>query len=223
MPAGTIDRIYFEFVKGQTKDDNLPIEGFNVYADATTAPGSERRIRWSWKGTYIIITDPAALTIGNPPTPLACAENCICCTCWVSEREVSPILANQGFLGSNKLNRNFMTFLIANNIRFFEKYRIEIEQMEVSQPVFDFLQGVRGQVDNASSLFQPPFFELKGNIKSAASPAAVIGIFSANAVTRKSIYIYQSDIPYVIYAYRPIGDCRAVAPNSVNVQPPFWE
>ena len=84
-------------------------------------------------------------------------------------------------------NRILIAYIKANKFTFNVKYRVEVEQMEVSQPVFEFLEGIRDQVDNASSIFQPPFFELKGNIQVTGGNGKVVGIFSAAAVARKSI------------------------------------
>lgn len=95
--------------------------------------------------------------------------------------------------------------------------------MELSEPVFDFYNNVRKQIDNASSLFQPPFFELSGNIQAVNSNVGVIGVFSAAAQTRKHIYIYRSDIPHPFTPSVIIGDCRAVADHSKLEIPPFWE
>ena len=102
------------------------------------------------------------------------------------------------------------------------KYRVEVEQMEVSQPVFEFLEGIRDQVDNASSIFQPPFFELKGNIQVTGGNGKVVGIFSAAAVARKSIYILRRDVPHDL-PESILGNCRTLVPNSSNQPPPFWQ
>ena len=64
LPAGTIDRVYFEFVPGSSTLSLPNDEGFNVYVDATTEPGSDRRMRWNWNGTYKLNTDPTPFTCG---------------------------------------------------------------------------------------------------------------------------------------------------------------
>lgn len=230
VPSGTIDDIFTEYVVVHNKQTGVEENGFNVYLDATLPPGSSHRMRWQYNGTYKVFTNPAALLIpvpcNDPVCPMlppACAEGCLCCTCWVPEREKSPIVSTAKFQGTDQLDRMFIHFIPINNYTFNEKYRVEIAQMEVSQVVYDFYSGIKGQMENASSLFQPPFFELKGNVQAVNNQKPVVGIFSAAAVTKRHIYILRSAIPYDLVYSEIIGDCRAVAPYSSTTMPVFWE
>ncbi len=229
-PAGAIDSIYFEYTTTVNKDKNIEEEGFNIYLNGSVDPSSSRRLRWKYNGTYKIFTNPAAITMmipcAAPPcpiVPLPCSEGCLCCTCYVHERETSPLVSNPTTLGADQFNRVFMHYIPINSLTFNEKYRVEITQMELSQQVFDFYDAVRKQIDNASSLFQPPFFELKGNMQAVAGGGNAVGIFYAAALTKRHIYIFRSDIPGSFFPTEIIGDCRAVADNSTTEIPPFWE
>lgn len=229
-PAGAIDSIYFEYTTTVNKDKNIEEDGFNIYLNGSVDPSSSRRLRWKYNGTYNIFTNPAAITVtipcAAPPcpvVPLACSAGCECCSCYVYERESSPLVSNPTSLGSEQFNRVFVHYIPINSMTFNQKYRVEITQMELSQEVFDFYSAVRKQIENASSLFQPPFFELKGNVKAVNSNQSVVGVFSAAALTKKHIYIYRSDIPYAFMPSEIIGDCRAVAEHSFIEVPPFWE
>lgn len=202
MEAGSIDSVYFEYTVIAAKEEDLPVRGFNVYINSHSAPGSSNRMRWKSIGTYFAIG-----TVSGAFSP-----------CWITVREKAPILSSEAFTTGN-FNRVFMAFIPINGITFFRKYRIEVEQTELSEPVFDFYKGIRGQSENGASLFQPPFFELKGNIKGAGS---VIGIFSAAAVSRKAIYILRSDSPFRIRNV-DIQDCSKISPYYTFVKPPFWE
>ncbi len=227
LAAGTVDSIYFEVVQRKNKAKDIDEEGFNVYINAKAAPGSSLRMRWKFDGTYQVNTNPAALTTTDPETgvvtPLACSAGCLCCTCYVSEKEESPIMANTTFVGASEMSRVFMRYIPINNYTFNQKYHVEITQMEVSQAVYDFYRAVKGQAENASSLFQPPFFELKGNIAPTNNNNLIVGVFSAAAVSKRSIYILRADIGHTIFSEEIIGDCRAVAENSSTTIPPFWQ
>ncbi|MDZ4716547.1 MAG: DUF4249 domain-containing protein [Cytophagales bacterium] len=227
LPAGTVDSVFFEFVRGLKKDTQIEVDGFNIFINATAPAGGNRRLRWKFNGTYKVRTNPALLTTTDPITlqdvPLACAEQCLCCVCWVSVKEESPILFQNDFLGSSTLRHVFVNYIPINNMTFNERYRVEISQMEVSQRVYDFYSGVRKQIDGSTSLFQPPFFELKGNVSATNNDNLVIGVFSAAAVVKRHIYIARTAIPYDFHLSEIIGDCRAVAPNSSNSQPAFWQ
>lgn len=228
MPAGSVDDIYYNFVVKETVE-GIPVRGFDVYINSSSGAGSANRIRWKFTGTYQVETNPGALASnlgGIAVPPPACysvdPENCTCCTCWISEFDNAPILSNESFAAAGHNNRVFVAFVLVNNVTFQDRYHIEVEQMELSKPVFDFYKGVRAQIENAASLFQPPFFGLQGNIQAVDGKEPVIGIFSASAVARKSIFILKNNVPYYISFQRPIADCRRVAPNSSNVKPPYW-
>jgi hypothetical protein len=227
--SGMVDAIYYDYISGQKNSDGLEEEGFNVYVDATLAPGSSRRLRWKFNGTYKITTDPSAIIFPpppdspGPPTTLACAAGCECCTCYVSVHEESPLMNNPTFLGTEQIKRVFIQYVPINNYTFNEKYRIEVAQMELSQVTFDFFDGIRGQTANGSSLFQPPFFELKGNVKAINSNVRVVGVFWAAEVFTKAIFLTRSDVPHAVSIEPVPGDCRAVVSNSTLTVPPFWE
>lgn len=228
-PAGTIDSLYVDYTSRENSEGVLE-EGFNVYLDATAAAGSSLRIRWKFNGTYQVTTNPSTLTTStvDPVSgllvtgPLPCAASCECCTCWVPEKEKAPLLANNTFLGATHVNGIFIRYIPITDYTFNNMYHVEITQMEVSQPVYDFYKAVEGQVDNANSLFQPPFFELKGNITPTNSSSLVVGVFSAVALTKKSIFIDKTDIPHAFIAPEIVADCRSVAFGSSTTKPPFW-
>ena len=222
-PAGTVDSIYFQFKEGANKDTQVAEEGFNIYINSTFAPGSNHNVRWKFNGTYKVTTNPALVLVGEPPAPIACSEGCLCCTCWVSVSETAPILANSTFLGSNVVTRVLVGYIPINQLTFNQRYRVEIVQMEVSQEVFDFFTAVKGQVDHAASLFQPPFFKLKGNVKAVNNEEPVLGIFSAAATSQRVIYMDKLDIPHPFTIGEIAADCRAVAPRSTIFQPSFWQ
>lgn len=226
MPSGSIDSIHYKLVEG-TNNAGVSEYGLNIYVDAQASAGSSLRMRWVFNGTYQVNTDPSLVGVTDPDTgvftPLACSAGCECCYCFVSEREEYPIVIDNRFLGSTELTGVFMKYIPINNYTFNQKYKVQITQMEVSQDVYDFYKGIKGQIENANSLFQPPFFELKGNVRSTNSDELVIGVFSAVATVKKSTYILRSDLGIgMIYSVIP-GDCRAVAPNSSITPPPDWE
>jgi hypothetical protein len=229
LPPGQIDDITFEFTSKVNSSTGLTEDGFNVFVNSTVGSSSSHRLRYKVLGTYKVTTNPELIQIrtdcASPPCPtqsLPCATNCECCVCWVSERENSPKLLNPEFVGGNTITRIPVHYIPINNYTFNERYRVEVSQMELSQDAYDFYAAVRKQIENASSIFQPPFFELKGNVEPINQGPGVVGIFSAAAITKRYIYIYRSDVPYDMVSEAIAADCRAVAPNSSNQIPPFW-
>lgn len=228
-PAGMIDSIGYEFTSRENKETDIQEEGISVYVNATADPSSSLNLRWKFNGTYSLHTDPSLVTIPNPclnpvcpPIPLPCATNCQCCDCYASLHEAMPILYDTRTQGSMTIYRKFIQYIPINNLTFNQKFRVEVVQMDVSKTVYDFYFAVKRQIEGASNLFQPPFFELPGNVETKSGTTKVVGIFSAAAQERKAIYILRSDLPYPLATEVIPGDCRAVAQHSTTTVPPFW-
>ncbi|MBL7848569.1 MAG: DUF4249 family protein [Cyclobacteriaceae bacterium] len=218
-PAGNLDSIYYEYTETENTNTGVLEPGFNVYVNSTFDPSSSLRIRWKFYGTYKLVTDPSLI---QTPRPLACAERCQCCVCFASEFETTPIVSDTRTAGSTSINRTFIHFIPISNYTFNDRYRVEVTQMEISQPVYDFYFDLKRQIINAASLFQPPFFELNGNVRALNSGANVIGVFSAAALIKKYIYIKKSAVPFELVSEAIAGDCRSVVENSTTTVPPFW-
>ncbi len=217
-PSGSIDSIYFKFVSGKNVSTGMDEDGFNVYVNSTAAPQSSLRLRWRFRGTYKVVTDPSLIV----QVPLPCAQGCECCICYAKEYDNSPILSDTRVTGTGIISGTFVHYIPINGFTFTERYRVDVEQMEISKPVYDFYFAVKSQFQNATSLFQPPFFALTGNVETVSGSKKLIGLFSAGAVVSRHIYIYRSDIPYP-WSTQPIaGDCRAVVPHSSIDRPSYW-
>lgn len=229
LPAGTIDSIYYELISTPNADTGIPETGLNVFINATVDASSSHRLRWKFNGTYLFQSDPSQIQIPVPcldpvcPTmPLPCALDCSCCICWASEREPVPLVTNPAFLGGTAVNRVFVKYIPINGFTFNEKYHVEVTQMELSKPVFDFYSGIRKQMENASSLFQPPFFALNGNVKVVSGTKRIIGIFSAAAEVKRTRFIHRDDLPFNVERTVLPGDCRVIVDHATNIEPPFW-
>lgn len=210
--AGEIERIYYELVTVFNREKNVEENGINVYVDAVAPVETDWNMRWKFNGTYLLQTLCSVEFCTEPN----CSE-----TCWVSEREGRPLLARSQFLSGARAPRNFVTYIPVNIQTFYDRYHVEIVQEAISSEAWEFFHGIRYQIDNASSLFQPPFSSLKGNIRSTGTPSTVLGIFTAAQTVRKSIFINRSDLPYEVLGTLPLCDCKFWK-NSTDVIPPFW-
>jgi hypothetical protein len=218
LPAGDIDSMYYEFASTVNPDTGIREEGLNVFINTSVDPSSSHRMRWKFNGTYVFISDPSLIVT---PMPLPCATNCTCCKCWASEREDLPLVASPAFETGSHIDKVFVKYIPVNGLTFYQKYRAEVTQMELSEDVFEFYSDMRKQMENAGSLFQPPFFALKGNV-SATGNTSVIGVFAAAGETTMERYIHRSEVSFK-GATVLAGDCRAVIDHSNNVAPPFWD
>src|SRR5262249_16838685 len=133
-----------------------------------------------------------------------------------------PIVASTELLAGSQLKHIFIQYIPINRFTFFERYRVEIAQMELSEEVFEFYHTIRKQIDNASRVFHPPFFDLKGNVLVQSGQRKIMGTFAASTVARRFIYIPRSAVPHPLATELAPVDCRAVAPNASTSKPYYW-
>jgi hypothetical protein len=139
----------------------------------------------------------------------------------VNQFESSPTV-DDGHLVSNNQYQNVKVGEVPiNGLTFTEKYFVAIDQMSLSATAYDFFKIIRALKLNASSLFQPPPGQLKGNVNAVNSNESVVGLFWATSINSKNIYIQQSDVPYKVLVSGVPSPCTNYA-NSSTTQPPFW-
>jgi hypothetical protein len=99
---------------------------------------------------------------------------------------------------------------------------VDVEQMSLTKNAFKFFNLIHIQKTGASSLFQPPSSQIKGNIRAVNSATPIVGLFWATSVKSKYTFIQRSDIPYAI---DPIGIAEpcTVYLNSSQTTPDFWQ
>ncbi|MBX2916699.1 MAG: DUF4249 domain-containing protein [Cyclobacteriaceae bacterium] len=247
-PVGDISNIEYEF-EARTKlvtygevDDHI----FNIYVDANSGDAPEKYIRWRYTGTYEVITSPELHMTWIPPyrpyeDPWPCSGYivgpapggsgtiiikvgpCECCNCWVTIRESQPQLSDTQFIEGNNFKKVKVAEVPVTNATFYSKFKVEVEQMSLTRNAFDFFKLVRDQKENASSIFQPPSGEIRGNIQSLNGRERVVGLFWAAAVTKRTIYIYPEDVPLNLPPIDLITKpCYDFFKNATNQKPEGW-
>lgn len=250
-PVGQIKEIRYEY-EARTQQKffgEVAADVFNVFvdSDAGAAGSGENFVRWRFRGTYEVLTYPKLhLTFvqGYTPyrNPWPCSGfriglgpegsggtyevigECTCCTCWANQYEEFPQLSDVQLITNNEFKNIKVGEVPINNATFHKKYRVQVEQMALSRNAYDFFKLVRTQKEGASSLFQPPSGELRGNIRPVNSNDPVVGIFWAAAVSTKVITIFPSAVPYPIVPIDFITlPCYDFYPNASSTKPSFWE
>jgi hypothetical protein len=236
-PVGDFTNLRFEFVQNESDVSNkiTSTNGFNVFLDSEVLPEQESRVLWRWTGTFHIYTFPSLHTkagdgkdAGQIKDPPYCAGDdsrpCTCCDCWVTEYNQTPIISDSKFVNNGKVNGELVAFVEANRRTFYEKYHLSVDQLSVSQAVYDFWKTVKQQKSNSSNLFQTPPPKTKGNIVAISSGAIpAIGYFGASAIKTHSIEMTRADVPYRV----PLIDtlkisCTQAYKNSSATKPIFW-
>ncbi len=230
-PAGSIDEVRAEFVPNSINQGDVtqPQHAFWVYINSRGEAGAPNLFRWRTRGVYEILTFPELRTVFDGQNfvsaPPACAIGaCTCCNCWITDYDLQAKVSDNDNISSIFFNNVFMTKIPVDPLRFYSKYYIEVEQISLPESAYDFWRKVQAQQAGATDLFQPNVIRIEGNVHSVTNPEEkVYGLVAFGAVTRKSIFIYRSDIPLPVPPPPVItDDCRLVARNSSNVRPPFW-
>lgn len=241
-PVGAVTNVRFEFESqvAQTTDGTVSADHFNIYADGEKASDPETYSRWRFTGTYHLHTNPElAYQIGPEgriiPTPFECSgfstdgvkliyeRPCECCDCWVTETDKSWVVNDPRDVSDEGYRRIFVNQVAINADLFYEKYHVQVEQLSLSPKAYEFYRLLAAQTEGVKSLFQPSIGEISGNIVAVDSDNRALGYFSASAVQSKSIFIFPSDVPYVIGARQfPLRMPCTYTKGASTTKPPFW-
>ena len=110
---------------------------------------------------------------------------------------------------------------------FYEKVQVEVEQISLSAPAFNYWKTVADQKQGAASLFQPAIGKAVTNMRLVSGTQEAQGLFSAAASTKKYIFLDASNIPigadFIPSAPPPIPEsCLSTFPFSTTVKPATW-
>jgi hypothetical protein len=243
-PAGEIQDFYYEFNKDQITPDAGKkydyVDGFKFFINASSSSRSNGLLRWRWTGIYKILSAPQNNTkfVGRAELsdPLPCSgyivgprgltqvDECTCCICWGYDYGTAVKVSDNVNVTSNHFKDVLVGQILISRPRFYERYYAEVEQLSVSENVYAFWKLLGDQQKATGSLFQSNSVRIRGNIISTAnSEEEVLGVFSASSVVKKSFYIDENTIPYVV-AEMDLApqDCRKSVSNGSTTKPDFW-
>ncbi len=241
---GTIRNVYAEFEPRSINMHDMFAnhDSYAVYIDATGDGHS--LFRWRTTGTYEVHTFPelhVSYLPGDPPTavedPLPCSNvefdsnpddefpfgTCSCCNCWITQYNEGVKISNSTYVSDNEFNRVFVARIPFDGVRFYNRYHILVEQLSLSDDVYEFWESVKSQ-EGSNSIFQANVARAHGNIINAADDSdKVLGCFAASAISQHTLVIDRYDAPVPPpFADTVIADCRKYYRNSTNHKPPFW-
>ncbi len=158
--------------------------------------------------------------------------SCTCCRCWISPREDKPRVNNGQISANGVYHKVEVGYVPVNYYTFFEKYRVEIQQMSLSRAAFDYWKAIQQQKESVGNLFQPVTGKIPTNLYETGKTMEVQGIFYASAITKKQIYLDKNTnrldlrVPVDCFAREgPMGEnCLLGFPGSyaTNLRPADW-
>jgi hypothetical protein len=232
MAPGTVDNLSFEFDGGEPN-------GFRIFADGKGLPSQKDLVRFRTVATYEILTFPhlrtRAVEGGRVPDPFPCSgyivtisgqlsqtAPCTCCQCWVNQYDDVPVLADERFVDGDLFQSIQVGFVPVNRRTFYNKVRVEVQQMSLTEFTFNYWQLVRAQRLGVSDIFQPPAGKIEGNIRSNDPNEEALGIFWTAGVHTSSLFIEKKDVPVVVRAIDTVKAPCQFQTNSTNQKPEFW-
>lgn len=247
MHGGEITDITYEFVENAINLSDLaaPHDVFRIYVDSKANTPEAGLFRWRWTSVYEALTYPQfrmkAAPGVSPPVlvhdPIPCSgyvaildglaimqiAPCECCTCWVPDHSDNSMVSNNQFATRPEFNNVQVAQVPVDWIKFQAKFYINVEQLSLSEEVYEFWKNVQAQQEGTSSIFQPNVIRIRGNITCTSDPSEeVAGIFSVAGSTTRELFINRLDVPKVLYPDTIVNDCRKQYPGSTNVKPLFW-
>jgi hypothetical protein len=244
---GSIERVYTEFEKnsiieqepGDSNPDQEYDDAFGLYVDAKGVEDESTLLRWRVTGVYEMKTFPErnreATPSGYVPDPLPCSgyirvglavyqrSECTCCQCWLYEYSSASYLSDNENVQDISFNHVELGKIPITRMRFYKRYYVQLEQLSMSEEVYNFWRLVRTQQNSSGNIFQPNAVKIRGNVKCISDPEdEVLGVFSVSGVAATSIFIEPSEIPYTLAPIDTLTvDCRDFA-FSTPVKPFFW-
>jgi hypothetical protein len=247
VPVGELRKLYYEFdqnVSGGDDDYVNPSNGFSIYVDGEVLPEQKGRVRWRATGTFEMKTFPELRVKWVPstkgvlvaaPDPPECSgyyvykgaltylSPCDCCTCWVNQYNDDPVLSDPKFLEGGEATGVLVDFVPASRRLFHRKYYVEVEQMSISENLFEFWDAIKKQRETGTDLFQTPPPQVLGNISVKKGSIRVMGYFGASSVRTASVMLDASLLPYTLPSIDTVTEsCASVYKNSTYAKPLFW-
>jgi len=248
LPSGHVTDIFYRYEARTTEKiyGTVAADVLNIFVDSEEGdapPGESSFVRWRFKGTYKTVTFPQkhkTYLSGDfyYLTPFECSgyvvepglgggiltqvAECTCCTCYVKQFETEPRLSDTDIVTNGEFRNVKVGEIPITRASFYEKYKVEIEQMTISKTAFDFFRIMRVQKEGASNLFQPAQSELKGNIKPVNADYQIVGLFWGASITSNSTYITKDAIPYRLPVDSIAYPCTDAFKNSTTVKPADW-
>lgn len=238
--SGIIEDVYFKYHRNAVVSEGRPADGLEIFVDSRGMPGEQNLFRWRWTTVHKVRSFPereVRLTPGGPrPNPDPCSGyvprgsgvvqvgECTCCICWSYRYNEKAHVSKNDFVNEVTFNKQSLGIIPVTSMHFFEKYHLEVQQLTLSEEVYDFWNLLEKQQKGATNLFQPNAAKIRGNVYCTRNPdEEVLGIFEVAGVASRSIFI---DPSLVVDPLPPIDTieypCNAYFLNSTTQKPFFW-
>lgn len=182
--APGIDTSYAEFFYRERINRFNYVErvpSMQLFADVINPLKEENYLLWDWEGVYMF-EPPLA------PLPQIC---------FITEPELYSrfnLMSDENF--SSELVEAHKVDFIDVDFRFLTRYSVELRQYALSLEAFEYLSGLKHQLDRSGSITDPPPYRVRGNIINPADEnEVVLGYFYAAGKAKSHLFIERGQIP----------------------------
>ncbi|CAN5557949.1 hypothetical protein BH23BAC4_BH23BAC4_13720 [soil metagenome] len=210
-----IDSLWAELEPFTGLVNNNPVQRHRVTwrVNAAAPPGSSHYYRWVWRGVY------------DAPT----ADDRICYHQIVG-RDLISIGSNQRVVGSVLPRQDAGRVVLeapipplgSGNFAVmfgFGGMKLEVEQQVLSPGAYQYWSQVRVLGEDVGSLFDPPPYDVVGNVRSVSDPTvAALGYFTVAGASRRELCVRRSDLP----GFPLLGQVRVPCGVFGTTPPPSW-
>jgi hypothetical protein len=188
-----------------------------IFIDMQDPVKEQNFFEWDWVGHREVLTWLA------PVEEVACdpsfVECCSQCFLQIKDKEINLFedrLANGSVL--NRVKVGDFAIVKPNG------YLIEVRQNNLTEAHYKFKRQLKLQMESEGGLFDPPPYQIQGNIRNAVDgEERVLGYFSAYGTDEK--YIQFQGSPFVISQVpwdRLCDDCRDIV-GADTLKPKNWK
>jgi hypothetical protein len=226
VPVVPVDRFSFEYKEKVTldKEKNEIKEPIFELQTSLKDPVKEKNFyKWITVGTYEISTQPEDHSVlDNNGNPVRAPKDC-CSQCWIARNDYTAHVIDDRTFNGNSLVSHPVGAVPITPKYLGVKYHVELKQMSLSEKAYNFWKMLESQTAATGSVQDPAPANARGNMRSATNPdEQVLGYFGASAVSKKAIYLRNSDVPFVLPSFEFKDDCRVIS-GATTKKPTFWQ
>uniref|UniRef100_UPI00404B9E2D DUF4249 domain-containing protein n=1 Tax=Fulvivirga sp. TaxID=1931237 RepID=UPI00404B9E2D len=192
LPTIPIENVEFKPFREASINPLINAKGIELLVSLEDNPNERDFYLWNLSDSYLNLQTEADQRPERSGGPLLC-----CNTCYIPDLFVPKIFNATSDIAFNGLSTTLAPIRIADNgLRFKKRFRVRLNQYNISEQVYSYLKLVRQQLEIQGSVFDPLPANIKGNIKNISNPEQqVLGIFIAADVSSEMIYVNREDIP----------------------------
>lgn len=218
-----------------------PEPAVNFFIDAQGRTGEQNFFRWRWSSVYETVNNPELKTawvgknpveVANPPLcsgykaaggkKIVRFDVCTCCNCWVYEAGQTAVVSKNSSVSDDRFVNVKVASVAMADRRFDVRYYLKVDQLSISEEVYEFWKLIEAQQLGEGSLFQPNAVRVQGNIRSITNPdEQVLGVFSVSSIVSREVMVDRKEIPFTIEVETVPESCL-LRPGATNVKPLFW-